>query len=141
MRSLKTDLRVIGVAVFVVALSLGTGCTTTKTADDTMGDWESVLAGTIDSPYTMHFSPDSTFVLAASSTRPTRRVPNPALHFVVVERETALVLQNTKPGPARVEWFDALRVKVLLTPGMVPEDGGVSGYLLQVRTGERSSLE
>ena len=140
MQNLKTDLRVLGNASVVAVLLLAAGCTTTKTSDATLSDWGSVLSETIESPYTTQYSPDSTFVLGASAIRPTSQVPHPSLHFVVIERESTLVLQNSKPGPARVEWFDALRVRVLLTPGMVPVDGAVSGYLLQVRTGERESL-
>jgi hypothetical protein len=140
MQSRKTAPRVVRQAIVLVALTLAAGCTTTKTSDPMVADWISVLSETIESPYTTHFSPDSSFVLAASAIRPTTQVPNPSLHFVVVERETAVVLQDSKPGPARVEWFDAQRLRVLLTPGMVPVDGGASGYLLQVRTGERASL-
>lgn len=139
--SLKTGLRLLSPALLLVAMALAAGCRTTKTSDATLTDWNSTLSATIESPYTTHFSPDSTFVLAASAIRPTTQTPNPSLHFVVIERQTALVLQDSKPGPARVEWFDDLRLKVVFTSGMVSVDGAVSGYLLQVRTGERASLE
>jgi Tfp pilus assembly protein PilP len=138
MRQRRTGLVFVGNVVGLIAVLLTVGCRTTKTAD--MADWSSVVSATIESPYTISHSPDSAFVLVASAVKPTTDQPRPSLRFLVLETDSALILQDRTPGPARVEWFDSMRVKVLRMPGMVQEDGAASGYLLQVRTGELESL-
>ena len=105
---------------------------------ETPAAYETLAAEKYEGQGTYLFNEDSTYVLVQKQDGLTTINPSPLVRFFVYDRaEEKVMYEGSAAGT--VAWADAHHLRIVETPGAVrDEEPSSSGYLIDVRTGEKS---
>ena len=118
-------------------------CAACKHSDSTKSraaSYEAIALELYDGPVEYFENATGEFILCMHDPQPTAAGPSGRVAFFAYDVGQERVVYDSRAIMGTVMWYDAYRLVLDYTPGIVLEDGpSYSAFLIDVRTGEKTS--
>ena len=140
-------MRIFSYLLFVVVLLTAASCKSSERATIAhgAGSYQSLAEQKYGRGVDFFLNSSGTAVLCVRRTKPAQLQPQQQVSFFVFDIRTESVLYEDNVPNGSVKWRDDTSVVVLVTPGIVRDDGKEShtrsGYVLDLRTRRTRDIE